>query len=221
MSDPRHPSHQADVLAPLNALVGCPECDHLMRKVPIACGERALCPCCGHELYSHRPRMLRRGLALVTAALLLYVPANFLPLMQLNLLGQQAADTLWTAVLALFESGMPVMAVLVLMCSMLIPLVKLLCLLYVLLSIRWGRGRHWGLLLYRAYHHLREWGMLEVYLMGVLVSMVKLAGLADLTPGPGLACFIGLLLLQVWLEVTLSPHQIWAALSGEDDRACH
>jgi paraquat-inducible protein A len=80
-------------------------------------------------------------------------------------------------------------------------------------------GRSYGLLVYRIYHHLREWGMLEVYLMGILVAIVKLADMADLSLGVGLVCFVALLLVQVWLEVTMSPHQIWWALSGEDTHA--
>lgn len=206
---------------PLETLVACHECDWLMHKRPVACGERAQCPHCGFELYSHRPRVLRRCLALTLAALLLFIPANFLPLMTLNLLGQHTQDTVWAGVQALWRTGMPEIAALVMLCSMVIPLVKLLCVLLVLLSIRFEQGRAVGLLLYRLYHHCREWGMLEIYLMGVLVSMIKLAGLAQIALGVGLACFIGLLLLQVWLEVTLSSHQVWEALSGENGHACH
>jgi paraquat-inducible protein A len=66
---------------------------------------------------------------------------------------------------------------------------------------------------------LREWGMLEVYLMGILVAIVKLIDMADLSLGVGLVCFVALLLVQIWLEVTMSPHQIWEALSGEDVHA--
>ncbi|MNW19271.1 Paraquat-inducible protein A [compost metagenome] len=55
--------------------------------------------------------------------------------------------------------------------------------------------------------------------MGVLVAIVKLADLASITVGVGLVCFISLLLTQVWLEVVMSPHQIWEALSGEDAHA--
>jgi paraquat-inducible protein A len=152
----------------------------------------------------------------VIAALLLYIPANFLPIMHLNLLGQTSEDTVWTGVLGLFDTGMQGVAAVVFLCSMGIPLLKLLCQLAVLLSIRLNVGRSFGLLLYRIYHHLRDWGMLEVYLMGVLVALVKLSDLAELTLGLGLVCFIGLLLIQVWLEVAMSPHQIWQALSGED-----
>ena len=56
--------------------------------------------------------------------------------------------------------------------------------------------------------------MLEVYLMGILVSIVKLIDMADLSLGVGLACFVALLFTQVWLEVTMSPHRMgkrWAA----------
>ncbi|MEM8258634.1 paraquat-inducible protein A, partial [Morganella morganii] len=64
------------------------------------------------------------------------------------------------------------------------------CQLLVMISVRFGIARHIGMLLYRGYHHLREWGMLEVYLMGILVSIVKLIDMADLSLGIG---------LNVWL----------------------
>jgi paraquat-inducible protein A len=163
--------------------------------------------------------VVQRSLALVIAALLLYIPANFLPIMQLNILGQSSQDTVWSGVLGLFNTDMQGVSIVVFLCSMAIPLLKLLCQLFVLLTIRFNAGRSYGLLLYRIYHHLKDWGMLEVYLMGVLVAIVKLADMAAITVGLGLACFIGLLLVQVWLEVVMSPHQIWQALSGEDAHA--
>jgi len=217
MPDPVDASGLSDL--PLGDLVACHECDLLMRKPKLAHGEKALCPRCGYELYAYRHNVVHSSLALVIAALLLYVPANFLPIMQLNLLGQSSQDTVWSGVLGLFNSGMQGVAVIVFLCSMGIPLLKLLCQLTVLLSIHFDVGRSYGLLLYRIYHHLRDWGMLEVYLMGVLVAIVKLADMAAMTIGIGLACFVALLLVQVWLEVVMSPHQIWQALSGEDAHA--
>ena len=218
MSD--SPSEPSLSSLPIEQLVACHECDLLMRKPVLQDGESAECPRCGYELFSHRHRVVRRSLALVLTALLLYVPANFLPIMQLNLLGQTSQDTVWSGVIGLYESGMQGIAVVVFLCSMAVPLLKLLCQLLVLLSIRMDLGRSYGLLLYRIYHHMREWGMLEVYLMGILVAMVKLMDLADLSLGLGLFCFTALLLIQIWLEVTMSPPQIWQALSGEDVHAC-
>jgi paraquat-inducible protein A len=207
----------------LDELVGCHECDLLLRKPELAAGDRAECPRCGFVLYSHNHQVIRRSFALVLAALLLYVPANFLPIMQINVLGQTSEDTIWSGVMSLYDSGglLKSIALVVFLCSMVIPLVKLLIQFFVLLTIRLDVGRSFGLLLYRTYHHLKEWGMLEVYLMGILVSIVKLIDIASPTLDFGLACFIALLLVQVWLEVTMEPHQIWEALSAGEAYASH
>ena len=214
MPNPVEPEPLAQL--PLDELVACHECDLLLRKPVLQHDEKAQCPRCGYELYAHRHNVVNRSLALVLTALLLFVPANFLPIMQLHLFGQTSDDTVWSGVLGLYNSQMRGVAVVVFLCSMASPLAKLLCQLTVLLSIRLNVGRAYGLLFYRIYHHLRDWGMLEVYFMGVLVAIVKLVDLAELTVGLGLFCFISLLLIQVWLEVVMSPHQIWSALSGED-----
>ncbi|MHA6494025.1 paraquat-inducible protein A [Pseudomonas borbori] len=213
------PSSKELLELPLEKLIACHECDLLMLKPELADGETAECPRCGFELYTNRHQVVRRSMALVIAALLLYVPANFYPIMRLNLLGQASVDTLWSAVVGLYNNGMEGVAVVVFLCSMAVPLLKLLCQFAVLLSIHFNIGRSYGLLLYRIYHHMRDWGMLEVYLMGILVALVKLADMADVTLGMGLMCFIALLLVQIWLEVTMSPHQIWEALSQEQPHA--
>ncbi|MFK3789155.1 MULTISPECIES: paraquat-inducible protein A [Pseudomonas] len=200
---------------PLEALVACHECDLLMRREPLEPGEKSCCPRCGYELAVHRHHWQSRSLALVLTALLLYIPANFLPIMHLTLLGQTRSETVWSGVLGLFESGMQGVAVVVLLSSMAIPLLKLLCQLLVLLSLRFKLARRSGMSLYRVYHHLREWGMLEVYLFGILVSIVKLIDIADLSLGIGLACFVALLLTQICLELNMPSHQVWEALSSE------
>ena len=195
----------------------CTECHELNRQEE-DCDEQT-CTRCGALVHARRPNSLTRTWALLITAAILYIPANFLPIMQLNLLGQSSEDTVWSGVVGLFDTGMQGVAAVVFLCSMGIPLLKLLCQLAVLLSIRWNIGRNYGLLLYRIYHHMKDWGMLEVYLMGVLVAIVKLADMASITIGLGLVCFVSLLMVQVLLEVVMSPHQIWQALSGEDDHA--
>ncbi|EHY76461.1 paraquat-inducible protein A [Stutzerimonas stutzeri ATCC 14405 = CCUG 16156] len=205
---------------PLEQLAACPECDLLMLKPDLSLGQVAECPRCSCELFRLRHRIVGPGLALVLAALLLYFPANFLPIMRLNLLGRVTDDTVWSGVLSLYSSGMQGVAVVVFLCSMAVPLLKLLCQLAVLLCIALDRAKPLGMLLYRTYHHLREWGMLEVYLLGILVSIIKLRDMAELSLGIGLGCFVGLLVVQVWLELVMSPHQVWEALSERRDARC-
>ncbi|MDT3710944.1 MAG: paraquat-inducible protein A [Pseudomonadaceae bacterium] len=215
MSEPVAASDLAQL--PLEQLVACPECDLLMARPTLAHGQVAECVRCGYELLRLRHRFVGPGLALVLAALLLYFPANFLPIMRLNLLGRVTDDTVWTGVLSLYRSDMQGIAFVVLLCSMVVPLLKLLCQLVVLLCIATRRAKPLGMLLYRIYHHLREWGMLEVYLLGILVSIIKLRDMAELSLGIGLACFAGLLVVQVWLELVMSPQQVWEALAEPVD----
>ncbi|MCL7462752.1 paraquat-inducible protein A [Pseudomonas sp. NW5] len=215
---PTTPPHHPLQDLPLEQLLACHDCDLLLRRPVLGVEQKARCPRCGCELFAQRAQVQRRSLALVLTALLLFIPANFLPIMQLELLGQRREETVWSGVLGLYYGEMQVVALVVFLCSMVIPLLKLLCQLAVLLCIQWRMARGWGRGLYRAYHHLREWGMLEVYLIGILVSIVKLVDMADLRVGVGLFCFIALLLAQIWLEVSMSPQQIWAALEDEHAR---
>lgn len=208
---------QQETLPPLADLTACHECDLLMHHPHPGEEQKACCPRCGYEMIVHRAQMRRRSLALVLTALLLFIPANFLPIMSLNLLGQNAVDTVWSGVVGLYHSDMQGVAVVVFLCSMLIPLLKLLCQLFVLLCLPFPMWRPLGVRLYRIYHHLREWGMLEVYLFGILVSMVKLADMAEVHLGIGIVCFIALMMTQVWLELTMSAHQVWDALSEQED----
>ena len=125
MAEPAPPDALSEL--ELKQLIACHECDLLLRKPPTTAGDRVECPRCGYELYTHRTQVIRRSMALVIAALLLYVPANFLPIMRLNLLGQATEDTVWSGVLGLYNNGMQGVAVVVFLCSMAVPLLKLLC----------------------------------------------------------------------------------------------
>lgn len=201
-------------LPPLDELMACPECDLLMKCPVVTHGLKVSCSCCGYVLINSKPNMVPRSLALVLSALLLYVPANFLPIMHVNWMGRMTVENVWTGVQALYSTGMPAIAIVVFLCAMAIPLLKLLCQLWVLLSIRFGVAKTWGFLFYRIYHQLREWGMLEVYLIGTLVSLVKMADMAEMTLDIGMACFVALLVVQIRLEVVMTPHAVWQALES-------
>lgn len=203
------------VKIPLDELIACHECDLLMSSTDLANDQRIACPRCGAELKVLRYDMVRRALALALTAMILFIPANFWPIMTLSLLGQKQRSTVWDSVWSLYNSGMQVISILVLLCGFAIPLCKLFCQLYVLLSIYFQRGRVLAIVFFKGYQQLKEWGMLEIYLLGVLVSIVKLHGMAELHVDMGLACFIMLLFVQVWLELVMSPSQIWSLLDSK------
>lgn len=210
------PSEQNTDL-PLSNLIACPECDLLMACDHLQDDERISCCRCGAKLKIYRRNMTTRALSLVLTALILFIPASFVPILKINILGQSQQASVWDSVLGLYHSGMVAISALVLMCGFAIPLCKLLCQLYVLLAIYTNKGKVLAINFFKAYQQLKEWGMLEIYLLGILVSIVKLHGMAELHIGIGLACFIMLLFVQVWLEVVMNQPQTWVLLEEMND----
>ncbi len=59
------------------------------------------------------------------------------------------------------------------------------------------------------YHKADTWEMLEVFMIGILVSIFKLKDLADLSLNIGIICFAVLVLCVNALKITLDKAMIW------------
>lgn len=202
---------------PANKLIACPECDLLMISDTLTYKQQINCHRCGSLLNVYRSNMATTSLSLVITALILFIPASFLTILKIDILGHSREASVWDSVHGLYESGMATISALVLMCGIIIPLLKLLCQLYVLLAINFNKSRNIAIFCFKSYQELKEWGMLEIYLLGILVSVVKLHGMAELHIGMGLGCFILLLFVQVWLELIMNPSQTWILLGNIND----
>ncbi len=194
----------------------CHECDLLLLEPHPAPGQKALCPRCGSVLAQGHHDSIHHGLALCLAGLLLFYPAQFLPVLDLNILGQRNSASVYDGVQILLSGEYLLVGVLVFLCAMAIPLTKLLLLGFCLLStLGTGHNRQDRILalqLFRWYHGLRHWGMLEIYLLGILVSVIKLMDMAELHFGVGFYALAGLMLVSILLDVKLDEHGIWEQL---------
>ncbi|AIY41551.1 Paraquat-inducible protein A [Collimonas arenae] len=197
-------------------LIACEGCDALYRKVSLRRGEIAHCPRCGTELDRDAGRQRERILPLTVASLIMFMIANSFPIVEIELQGLRSQTTLFGAVLSLTTEGMSLVAMLVLATTILFPLLQLLFLLYLLLSLRKQHrpaGFRW---LVRAMQNLRPWGMVEVFLLGVLVAVVKLSNMATVIPGVALWAF-GVLTVLLTAVVSFNPRHFWQmAFAGDD-----
>lgn len=203
----------------------CPDCD-LMINTPVfrhdpAYRQQAACPRCGCVLESHRPAGIQRCLALVVTGLILFIPANYYPVLSMDILGNVQQSTISGGVVALYQGDYGAIALLVLLFAILIPLLRLLILLQIIVtSIKVpavnGRWRRLSRSLLRLYAHLQEWGMTEIYFLSALVAVIKLADMASAQVGIGLYCFAGLMLCELIITLNLNEHEIWTIL-GEDE----
>jgi paraquat-inducible protein A len=195
-------------------LIACHECDLLHRMHPLPPNSKARCSRCGAVLYAHRPETVDRTLALSVAGLILLVVANLYPFLSLESQGTVLETTLITGTIILSQQSMSGVAVLVLLTSMLLPCILLLALVYVLWPLRKGHRLPAGRRMFRLALALRPWSMTEIFLLGILVSVVKLAKMAAIIPGIALFAFLGLVFILAAVNTWMEPHTIWEQMDS-------
>lgn len=190
-------------------LISCHECDLLQRLPTPPPGGAAKCPRCGAVLHRHKRDSLNRTLALTIAGLVLFVMANTFPLLTFEMQGQVTETLLISGVVDLYAQDMWGLAALVLLTTIIVPAVQLSLMLYVLLPLKFNRVP-WKLAqAYRLLRELTPWGMMEVFMLGILVSFVKIAQMATLVPGLAMIAFAILIFVLAAAAATLDPHIVW------------
>jgi paraquat-inducible protein A len=188
--------------------IACEGCDAMYRRVPLQPREIARCPRCGTELDRDAGDPIARVLPLTVACLILFAIANLFPIVEVELQGQSSATTLFGAVTALASQGLSPVALLVLATTILFPLLQLCILLYLLVPLLQRRRSAGFRVLVNALQALRPWGMIEVFLLGVLVAIVKLGSMATVIPGPALWAFMALTVLLTAV-LSFNPREFW------------
>jgi len=200
------------MLAP--ALIACHECDLLQRGVPLAPRATARCTRCGAVLYRNTPDSLDRTLAYALAAAVLFVVANAFPIVGLDAQGNHTSTTLFGTVRALHDGGMTSVAGLVFVTTILMPALDIGALLYMLLPLKLGRVPHGLPAVFRLVDAVRPWGMVEVFMLGTLIALTKLAALASVVPGIALWSFGALMFLVAAAAASFDSHALWARVEA-------
>lgn len=191
-------------------LIACPDCDLLQRAPTAQVGSTVCCRRCGARLYRVTHDGLDRCLAMTIAAAVLFIVANAFPIVSLERQGLHTATTLFGAVRALYAQDMAMVAALVFFTTILVPALELLAMIWLLAPLKFGLiapGLYIG---YRWVRGARPWGMIEVFMLGVLVSLAKLAHLATIEPGVALWSFGTLIVLLAAASSSFDPHELWA-----------
>lgn len=193
-------------------LIACHDCDLLHRSVELPPGGVARCTRCRAVLYRERRNSLDRTLALTLAALILFAVANVFPFLSFEMKGNVSVTTLATGVSELYSQGRAGIASLVLVTAIAAPALQLMLLLYVLLPIRLGRRPPWLALAFRTLRRVQPWSMMEIFMLGILVSLVKLAKMAEVVPGLALWSFGILIIVLTGAMASLDPRIVWRRL---------
>ena len=192
-----------------DARMACHECDLLVRTLSSSTGSDAYCPRCNALLFRVRKNALEKAVALACAALILLVLANCFPVVGLNIKGQHTATTVIGAATQLWLDGEPLVGIVVATTVVLVPAIELLAVLYLVVSLRQGRRPPAFVAVLRTVQISHTWAMVEIFILGVLVALVKLTHYADVLPGVAMGCFGLLALILTWLATILDSHLFW------------
>jgi paraquat-inducible protein A len=196
-------------------MTACSGCDLLLEHQSVDIGQVGCCPRCGTVLAAPKKDSVNRTFAVSLTGLLLYIPAIFIPLISLDAMGMEEHGSIINGFTAFYQSGYPFVAIIVLLTSILLPLAKLLILFFASLCLRVGYYPSILTFMLRTYHHLQEWGMDEVYLISLFVTLIKVYEIADISYEIGFFAFLGMVFTTVCLSSIVDMEYFWETIENK------
>ena len=193
----------------------------LCHSCGLACdmtGEPHECERCGAPLHRRKSNSLTRTWAYLLAALVFYIPANLLPVMNTSMLGSGSDSTIIGGVLEFWEHGAWDIALIIFIASIAVPGVKFVALSLLLITAQ--RGSEWARkersTLYRFVELIGYWSMLDVIVVALVAALVKFHALADIEPRPGILFFGLVVVFTMLAAMSFDPRLIWDKANNEE-----
>jgi len=194
--------------------VGCEACG----LVSVPAEPRGRCPRCGSALHARKPDSLNRTWAFVLAGAVLYIPANYYPVLTVIQAGAGQPSTILGGVEELLASQMYPLALLVFFASILVPLFKLLGLAIMLMAIVLVTTEMGAAVLLpqrtRLYHvvaWIGRWSMVDIFMESLLGALVQFGTLVTIAPGIGAVAFCAVVILTILAAEGFDPRLMWDA----------
>jgi len=175
------------------------------------------CERCGAPLHRRKPNSMIRTWAYMITALVFYIPANLLPVMNTEMVGNGADSTIMSGVLEFWEAGAWDIALIIFIASIAVPGIKFVALTLLLVNVqresRWARKERSAL--YRFVEVIGYWSMLDVIVVALVASLVKFQALADIEPRLGILFFGLVVVFTMLAAMSFDPRLIWDAKRKE------
>lgn len=172
------------------------------------------CPRCGSRLHLRKPNSIQNSVALMAAAAALYIPSHILPVMTTVELGIVTHNTIVGGMLTFWRTGAYPIAIVIFTASILIPLLKIVALTWLCLAAT-GHVHPSPRALGRLYWFtelLGRWSMIDIFVVGILVSVLQLGNYMTIKPGPGALAFAGVVVLTMLAAMRFEPRLLWDRL---------
>ena len=199
-----------NVMAAHVGLLLCDVCGLLNRRPDPRRG-RPSCARCGTALHSRKPDSIIRTWALLIAAYVLYIPANILPVLETRGLAEETTDTILGGAVRLWAQGAWPLSLVIIIASFGVPLVKLFVLTWFLVTVQGGGSvdTRRRTALYRVVDFIGRWSMVDIYIGGLLISLVRFHPFATVEVGPAAVAFAAVVVLTIMASRSFDPRLMW------------
>lgn len=179
------------------------------------------CPRCRSALHLRTTDSLQRTIALVFTAVLLYIPANVLPIMTTTMLGTAEPSTILGGVVILIHHGSYPIAAVIFIASVMVPTGKLLAISWLCWSVarKQTTSREQRTRMYRVVEFVGKWSMTDVFVVAILVALIQLGGLLSITAGSAAIAFGGVVVVTILAAESFDPRLIWDQIEVEEEGA--
>ena len=192
-------------------LTDCAVC-HAIVKVPMQdTAKVAYCPRCDSEVHVRKPDAIQKTWAYLIASIVFFIPANVLPMMHVVTFAGTESDTIMSGVLYFMDTGAYLIAFVIFTASIFVPILKILILIYLLISVQKGSCRHRERRkkLYALTEIIGRWSMVDVYVVGTMVALVHFGALTEIKPGMGANFFLLVVIMTMLSAMSFDPKLIW------------
>jgi paraquat-inducible protein A len=193
----------------MHPVIVCPACDLAHRNEPTAGTQRTRCARCSAPLHRLQTAHLDTAIATALCALVLFCLSNAYPLVAMQINGSSRSATLFDAARGLFDQGFVSLSALVLLTTVIFPLLQIAGILYLLLPLRRRRRARYQRPVFRLLVTIRPWILIEVFMLGAIVALVRLTMFAKVIPGIALLCCALLMMTLAALSSMTTPPQFW------------
>lgn len=195
-------------------MIACPKCDALHRIPEVEIGAQARCARCDTVLMAPREGAMTRIVMLSITGLILMVAAVFFPFLELSTHGLGRKSSVFDAILAFSDGLMLPLSFAVAALIVVLPITRLIALIYVFapMALGWAPARN-ARAAFRMAEMIRPWAMAEIFIIGVAVALVKVAGLATVTLGPAFWAFVLLVIVTVLKDNFMCRVTVWQTLN--------
>ena len=190
----------------MSKYIRCPVCEavNLDTKGVVHCRR------CHQKVYHDKGYSFQQSLAYLITAMILFIPANFYPMLSTNTMGEKTTNTIIGGIIVLWEHGSYPIAIIILVASVFVPILKFILISYLLISSKYGHQTQKvdKQKLFYITEIIGPWSMIDVFVVAILAALVQLS-LVQIEPGPATTAFAAMVFFTLMSAWSFDTRLIW------------